>query len=141
MAPGITDRLKYFYESCETLKSLKKKYTLNEIESNRDLCDIMERNFEKMIVASVDIVNYYIAEKKLPKPKSYVESFFVLSDAAGLIKTEEKQIFKEFVENRNIITHEYFSVNYEKIYSLLDHIPILISLIEKITSQIDITEI
>ncbi|MEW6042529.1 MAG: DUF86 domain-containing protein [Elusimicrobiota bacterium] len=142
MPPGINDREIYFQQSVKTLKEIRQKYSLSEItkEENYILRDALERNFERLVVSFIDIANKLISEKGWQKPRSYKDTLTVLIEH-NLIDKSENHVFEKFVNERNIVTHEYADVNYTTLYDLLDHLDKVVRSLEKIISELNKDEI
>lgn len=143
MPPGINNRYLHFQEAIEILKDIKRKYQLADVLDDKtglNIRYILERGFEKAIVSFIDIANHLIAEKYNIKPESYKDTISVLVQI-NIIDKSDKEIFEKFVSERNIITHNYIKLDYKELYSLLDHLDKLVEHMEKILSQLDLTEI
>lgn len=143
MPPGINDRYLHFQDAVARLKFIKEKYKLNEIlreaKKRSDIIYILEHAFEKAVLSFIDIANRIIAEKSWQKPRCYKDTITVLIQH-NLINKSDEEIFKDFVDERNIVTHEYAVIDYAKLYSLLDHLDKITKCLENILS-VDTTEI
>lgn len=75
-----------------------------------------ERYFEKIIEAVVDLVFLIIKEKGLKIPEDDKEALDILGKG-GIIKKELAERLKDAKGMRNIIAHEYGSIDDEIVYN------------------------
>ena len=146
MPPGINSRYEHFNDAVEVLREIKSSYSFEDFikeiidKKNYVLRDRVEHNFEKAVISLTDIANFLITENRWSKLQSRKDIFDILAEH-NLVKEQDVEIFKEFVRQRNIITHEYAVVDYKKIRNLLEYIDKLVECMEKILSQLNLTEI
>ncbi len=111
------------------------KYSIEEIKKNIDIRGALERYLYLAAQSAIDLAEAMVAFKKLRKPTTMSENFYILE--------EEKLIPKRLAENlvqmvgfRNIIAHDYEEINYDIVYDVLCHklqdIKVFLKLIEGI---------
>lgn len=95
-----------------------KKYSKKEIVESIDLRGAVERYLYLAVQATIDLAEAMISFKKLRKPTTTSESFYILE--------EEKIIKKKLTENlvnmvgfRNIVAHDYEKIDYDIMYDIL----------------------
>jgi uncharacterized protein YutE (UPF0331/DUF86 family) len=93
-------------------------HSLQEYKSDRRLQDIVEREFERLIHACIDIGARIISLKNLPKASTYTEIFDILTQE-NILSPKLSEQMKDMVRFRNIICHEYFKIEPEIVYSKL----------------------
>jgi len=95
-----------------------KKYSREEIEEDVDIRGAVERYLYLASQATIDLAEAVLAYKKLRKPTTMSDTFYILN--------EENIINKELTEKmvgmtgfRNVIAHDYGKVNYDLVYNIL----------------------
>jgi uncharacterized protein YutE (UPF0331/DUF86 family) len=83
---------------------------------------IVERTLQMAIETCLDIANQVIADRGLKVPSTYAQTFDVLA-GAGLLRPELHQPMRRMVGFRNIVVHEYASIDAEHVVRILrDHL-------------------
>ncbi|MFZ5570644.1 MAG: type VII toxin-antitoxin system HepT family RNase toxin [Thermodesulfobacteriota bacterium] len=88
------------------------------LSSDFDIQDIIILNLERAVQLSVDIAAHVIAEMNLPAPGSMTECFERLRDA-GVITDGTAERMQKGVGFRNMAVHQYASLNWEVVYSII----------------------
>ena len=91
----------------------KKPFTLKELSTNFDLQDIVSVNLERSVQQTVDIATSILTQSDLVVPLTMSESFDRL-EQAGWISTAIATRMKKAVGFRNLLVHEYESIDWEK---------------------------
>lgn len=78
----------------------------------------LERLFELLVVAAVDLLQHLLAERKLI-PESY-RATFALAAAEGLIPIDLSERLQEAAGMRNIIVHLYEEIDYDILHKSID---------------------
>lgn len=114
-----------------TVESLleKLKDSLNKIEAmdftfdmvlgNEDIQDLLDRRMQVAIESCIDIASHIAAELQLPRREA-VRELFLLLGKEGIIPKDLAEKMAKAVGFRNILVHEYASIDYELGYSDLD---------------------
>ncbi|MEA2085132.1 MAG: DUF86 domain-containing protein [Thermodesulfobacteriota bacterium] len=90
--------------------------------SDLDLQDIIVLNLERAVQVCVDIAAHIIAEFDVRTPMSMADSFTRLHEA-GVITNSTGEKLRKSVGFRNIAIHEYQSINWDVVYSVItDHL-------------------
>jgi uncharacterized protein YutE (UPF0331/DUF86 family) len=71
---------------------------------------IVERTLQIMIELCIDIAGHIISDRKLRVPLSYADTFKSLAEA-GLITPDTLDIMGKMAKFRNIVVHQYESVD------------------------------
>lgn len=102
------------------LEPLKEK-SLEEIEKDPYLQDVLERNFEVAAQSCIDIANRIISLEDLAKPSDYYQAIERLG--------ENEIIPSKFAENlapiagfRNLLVHQYLEIDQEEVYRYLQNL-------------------
>jgi uncharacterized protein YutE (UPF0331/DUF86 family) len=97
--------------------------SLEELQRDVDLQDILMLNLERLVQASVDIATHLIAEKGwTPVPSTMAGTFDVLFQQ-GAIEVSLRDRLKKSVGFRNIAVHEYEKINWAIVRKILtDHL-------------------
>ncbi len=88
------------------------------IEKDIDKQDIFILNLQRAIQATIDISNNIIKENNLDLPKSYKNAFEILYKYNYINKNLKENMIK-IVGFRNIIIHDYQTINIEILKSIL----------------------
>ncbi len=84
----------------------KKPFTVQQLNSDADLQDVISVNLERAVQQCVDIASMVLAEQNTPAPATMAESFAVLA-TLGWIAPETARALEKAVGFRNISVHEY----------------------------------
>ena len=79
---------------------------------------IIDRTLQLMIELCLDIANHIIADKQLPVPTSYANTFEILQ-RAGLISQQLMEIAANMAKFRNILVHQYADVDATMVVAIL----------------------
>ncbi len=116
----IFKKLERLEESLRRLES-KKDITLDEFLSNWEVQDIVLREFQVAIESCIDIATHIISEKGWKSPESYREVASILAEH-GILPEDYSKIFEKIVGFRNIIVHEYMSIDLENVFKNLQNL-------------------
>ncbi len=95
----------------------KKPFTLESLERDFDLQDIISVNLERSVQLSVDIASVIISFSQNAAPIQMADAFEVL-EKMGWLKPDTRNKMKKAVGFRNIIVHEYEKVNWEIVFKI-----------------------
>lgn len=97
-----------------------KKYSQKEIEDNIDIRGAVERYLFLAVQATIDVAEGAVAYKKLRKPTTMSEAFYILNEEDIIsAKLVEKMI--SMTGFRNIITHGYDKVDYGVVFKIIQN--------------------
>ena len=83
---------------------------------------IVERTLQMAIETCLDVANHVVADRGLKVPSTYAETFDVLA-GAGLLGPDLHEPMRRMVGFRNIVVHEYASIDAEQVLRILrDHL-------------------
>jgi uncharacterized protein YutE (UPF0331/DUF86 family) len=83
-----------------------------------DLQDIVSLNLSRAVQISVDIAAHLIADMEAPPPDTMGQTFDILA-RAGVLNPELASSLKKAVGFRNIAVHNYESINWEIVHSIV----------------------
>lgn len=92
--------------------------TKQQIVNNDSTRGAVERFTYLMAQASIDLAEALIAYKRLRKPTTLSEAFYVL-DENGLISKDLSERLVKMAGYRNVIAHDYVKINYDVVYDVL----------------------
>ena len=109
----ISDTRKY-------LKILEryKKYSKEEILNDVDIKGALERYLYLAAQSVIDLAEAIIAYKKLRKPTTLSDTFYILNEN-NIISVELREKMIKMTGFRNTIAHDYAKLNYDIIYNTL----------------------
>jgi uncharacterized protein YutE (UPF0331/DUF86 family) len=113
----IVELLKVIRESLNMLREYE-RVPLSQFRNDRKMQDIVEREFERAIMACVDIGARVISSRRLSPASNYTEIFARLMEH-GVVGPELTEAMKDFVRFRNILSHEYFQISPDKVHEKL----------------------
>lgn len=94
--------------------------TVEKLETDVDLQDIVIINLERLVQISVDIATRIISKRKLqPTPSTMSQSFEVLGKN-NLIPVELALRLQKAVGFRNLCVHEYDKINWNIVHVVLE---------------------
>lgn len=93
---------------------VKKEIFLNDLDSQ----DIIILNLERAVQTCVDIASHIIAELDISTPMKMAECFDRLYKSR-VISLKTSELMRKSVAFRNIAVHEYQSINWEIVYSVI----------------------
>lgn len=117
MAPDVVARFARLEEALRRLKAhagVEREAFLRDA----DLRDIVDRNFQVALEALIDLANYTVASRGLPKPETNAELFSVLA-GASLLSERLARALRGWVGFRNVLVHEYARIDYELVHKAL----------------------
>ena len=121
---GIERRLDRLNECLQKLEPLRQR-PLAEFLTDAYLRDIVERNLEVAAQCCIDIANRIIALESAPRPTDYYESLLRLGEI-GVLPIEFAQRIAPLGGFRNILVHEYLSIEWNIVYDNLQHLDDLV---------------
>ena len=114
---GIERRLDELNERLARLEPFTAKKR-EEFEKDPYLRDIVERNLEVAVQCCIDIGHRIITLENAQKPRDYYETFIRLGDL-GVLPMDFVNDFAPVAGFRNILAHEYLSVDWNQVYLYL----------------------
>ena len=78
----------------------------------------VERWVENLVMSAIDISKIVIASNKKEIPQTYRETLFHY--AIGFLPEDTAKRFSRFAELRNILTHEYLDIKWDKITTFIE---------------------
>jgi len=108
--------VKKYLKVCERYK----KYSKKEIENNLDLRGAVERCLYLAVRAAIDLSDALISFKRLRKPSTMSDSFYILKEEE-IISEELTEKLAKMVGFRNFIAHDYGEINYDIVYDVLQN--------------------
>lgn len=95
-----------------------KKYSRETLENDLVIRGAVERYLYLVSQSAIDLAEAVISYKKLRKPTTMSESFYILGEER-LISGELVQKMANLVGFRNIMAHDYERVDYDIVYDIL----------------------
>ncbi len=95
----------------------KRPSTIEELQDNLDLQDILSVNLERAVQLCVDIGTHIIAQTDHPAPSSFGETFEVL-EKMGILDAHTTTRMKKAVGFRNVAVHTYQQINWEIVFHI-----------------------
>ena len=127
---GIERRLERLSECLKKLEPLRKRPN-DDFEKDPYLRDIVERNLEVAVQCCIDIANRIISLEEMKKPLDYYGAFLLLGEANILPMAFAKNI-APMAGFRNILIHEYLSIDWNEVYKNIQRIDDLYSFADHI---------
>jgi uncharacterized protein YutE (UPF0331/DUF86 family) len=102
------------------LEPLKDK-SLEQIQQDTYLQDVIERNFEVAAQACIDIANRIISLENLGKPADYYQAIERLGEN-GIIPVELARKMAPMAGFRNVLVHQYLEIDQKEVYRYLENL-------------------
>ena len=131
----ISRRLERIEESISRLREVS-KITKQEFLKDWRYQDATIRNFQVAIEACLDMGSHLIALSGWKSPDTYTKIVEILGEK-GVLPNDFIEKAKDMVKFRNIIVHDYLSVDLNKIYSNLRQIDDLRQFVKYIVEFIE----
>jgi uncharacterized protein YutE (UPF0331/DUF86 family) len=94
------------------------RYSKDNLENDLVIRGAVERYLYLVCQSSIDLAEAVISYKKLRKPTTMSESFYILGEEK-LINEKLVQKMAKLVGFRNIMAHDYEKVDYNIVYDIL----------------------
>lgn len=117
---GIERRLDELSERLARLEPLREKARA-EFDGDAYLRDIVERNLEVAAQCCIDISNRIISLEKAQKPDDYYGAILLMGEL-GVLPPDFARQLAPIAGFRNILVHQYLSVNWDEVYRHLQHL-------------------
>ncbi|MGC9014723.1 MAG: type VII toxin-antitoxin system HepT family RNase toxin [Thermoproteota archaeon] len=114
-APGVKARIDRFWRAIKRLQKISNVGEEQFVE-NEDLIDASERNLQVAVEATIDVSEALIAYMRWRTPKSYKEIGTILLENKVIDEALSEQ-FKEAVNIRNILVHNYVYLTPRELYA------------------------
>lgn len=113
----IKAKINHIERSLQRLKE-KQNVTLAEFKRNADLQDIILHNLQLSIQGCIDIASHIISDQGWIVPDTLAGLFDILMKHK-IISQKLNEKLKKMVGFRNIIIHEYGTIDLDKVYTIL----------------------
>jgi len=117
---GIERRLDELSERLARLEPLKDKHR-SEFDQDPYLRDIVERNLEIAAQSCIDICHRIISIENARKPTDYYEAILIMGEL-GVLPVDFSQHLAPMAGFRNILVHEYITVDWDLVYEKLQQL-------------------
>jgi uncharacterized protein YutE (UPF0331/DUF86 family) len=97
----------------------KRRVSIEEFKKNKDLQDIVLHNLRLSIQGCIDIASHIISDEGWIVPDTLAGLFDILTQYK-IISDELNEKLKRMVGFRNIIIHEYQTIDLDKVYKILN---------------------
>jgi uncharacterized protein YutE (UPF0331/DUF86 family) len=98
----------------------KENVSLESLQNDLDIQDIVLHNLQLAIQGCIDIGSYVISDEGWGVAGSLNEIFYILQNK-GVIKAEMADKIISMVGFRNILVHEYETINFDIVCNILHH--------------------
>ena len=97
-----------------------KQFKASELEGRIELKGAVERYLYLVVQSTIDLAEAVISFRSLRKPTTMAETFRILAEEQ-LLSTEVAARLVRMVGFRNILAHDYETVNFTIVYEILHH--------------------
>ena len=114
----------------------KKPFSELDLAENFDLQDIIATNVSRMIQLAIDVCTMILSRSAAPIPGDMAECFSVVS-ALGWIDTATAEHMRKAVGLRNIMVHEYDSINWSVVHRVThSHLDDIKSFVRQVSAAV-----
>lgn len=117
----MRERLQRLEATLRELQRFHQRYTLEDIERDPHLEWALRYGLLEAIQMVIDISCHLVSRNNLGVPATYAECIEQLY-RAGYLNDESRMALLGMVGLRNILVHEYISVDRARLYALLERI-------------------
>ncbi len=118
--PGTIDRWRRADAALAKLFAIRARGVTESLYArDSDLRDIVERNFQVVIEAAIDLANELIADRRWRTPSTAREAFEVLAEN-GALDAGSVSSFGGWVGFRNVIVHSYTEIKANLVVGFLN---------------------
>jgi len=115
----IKAKINHIERGLQRLKG-KKQITPAQLKNSADLQDIVLHNLQLTIQGCIDIASHIISDQGWTVPDTLAGLFDILGEHKVISKDLDSRL-KKMVGFRNIIIHEYGTIDMDKVYKILTH--------------------
>ncbi len=117
----MQEHLHRLEDALAELKRLRAQYTLEELQRDRLLEWALRYGLFECIQITVDICCHLVSRYNLGTPSTYSECITLLV-RGGYLTEELAQKLQKMVGLRNLLVHEYVTIEVERLYRFLDQL-------------------
>jgi len=128
-------RLKVLEENIKELIEFKRKISLDDIRHDKSKEWALRYGFIETIQTVIDIACHLVSKYNLGNPSTYSECIELLKKYAYIDEPLTVKLLG-MVGLRNLLIHEYLTVDKNKLYELLDHVADVREFVQKIKDVI-----
>ncbi len=131
----MLERLKQLEINVAELESIKAKFNENEIKKDIQKEWVLRYGLLESIQIVIDVSCYLANKMNLGNPQTYSECVELLQKH-GYISSELSEKLIGMIGLRNLLVHEYISIDITKLYSLLNNLNDFSSFAEAVKNAI-----
>ncbi|NWF75122.1 MAG: DUF86 domain-containing protein [Nitrospirae bacterium] len=131
----MLERLKLLEENIKELLEFKKRISLEDIQSDKYKEWALRYGFVETIQIVIDIACHLVSKYNLGNPSTYSECIELLQKYSYIDENLTVKLLG-MVGLRNILIHEYLTVDKSKLYDLLNNVDDIRHFIQKIKDLI-----
>jgi uncharacterized protein YutE (UPF0331/DUF86 family) len=102
--------------------NIQSRKSKEEFLVDLDAQDIVEYNLFQCVNHLIDLIQHIVVDDNLGFPESAYDAAEILHDK-GIFSETDRNLSREMIGFRNIVGHDYISLNKEKIYEMLRNGP------------------
>ncbi len=117
----LTRRIEEIEKHLGRIKPYAKK-SLDDFLGDSVIQDVVEYNLFQIVNHLIDIIQHIAVDEEYGLPQTAYEAGHLLLEK-GILGIEDLEIFRKIVGFRNVISHDYMSINKGIVYSILTEGP------------------
>lgn len=110
----IIDKIKQGEQYCDELKSILPE-SYNEFMNQNLIKRSSERLFEIISQVILDICTHIVSNLPVETPGTYSQCISILA-SQNILPIQEESKFTSLIKMRNLVTHQYGTINYELLF-------------------------
>jgi len=114
-------RLQQLENNIRELKKIRNSWDIGDIKGDKSKEWSLRYGLLESLQVVIDIACHQVAEKNMGSAETYSECFELLKEN-GYIDEEMNDTFKRMVGVRNILVHEYVTVDLDRLYGMLNQL-------------------
>jgi uncharacterized protein YutE (UPF0331/DUF86 family) len=117
----MLERLKLLEDNVKELLEFKKKFSLDDVLTDKSREWALRYGFLETIQIVIDVACHVVSKYNLGNPLMYSECVDILKDYKYIDESLAVKL-NGMIGLRNILVHEYITIEREKLYGLLDQV-------------------
>lgn len=117
----MLERLKLLEDNVKELLEFKNKFSLGDVLSDKSREWALRYGFLETIQIVIDVACHVVSKYNLGNPVIYSECVDILKDYKYIDESLAVKL-NSMIGLRNILVHEYITIEREKLYGLLDQV-------------------
>ncbi len=114
----LADLLAALTEALDDLRRYRGSVTAEDLHADRDKRNMVLHALRVAVQSAIDAAQHLVADKGLPRPDTYRQSFEILG-SAGLVDRDLADRLADLAGFRNVLVHIYRALDLDRVHQIL----------------------